>query len=1170
MHNAPDGARRHLKNVPSAGLGIRTEVATSNVTTNHFVGAKQRSWMLPQAGHTFARIPAPGPPGRTTEPGKDHTADVPTSNVNRSIQAERPISGPDTSPKTVVNIVDSNGSGSDTTRQESGLETIIPCGGDAASANALPTRADQNNSSSHTVAEVIDLTALASQEESSTATQIVASLPQIEGADRLAQIMELPTKSPTAPVVQNQHLQQMSQVVTPAGASHDLPRHEPQRAVSAGSSNSNTQTRPAVGLLTPAPSPQTLISQAIPRKRPLEVVTNDLSTPATRLRSNSPREPHRRNQSVTFPDRSQDHSLNHLNKEAYFYHNLPPRRTTSVANLAQVRPTQGLHYQQMPVQDIMSSQSMNWPTNTHLRRTSDSTTSHSPTFPGTPSTKSKGQSYLLTLESQIADICRRMDLSSSARDLRIPWLREACNNNDLFFLLLNQLYCTFTLQPDVLQQFGLDHVSNAGFSILQLLFGSNRDFPEELTAFLAGWPNSPYSLRATPELRDWTLKTGHFLARLGKGWDGFRQSCLLRRRPPTALEIDAAFQMPQSVVLPRAIYSSLLHQMLPSAPQAFSGAAFNTFVVNQKQHYARCNGHAPAISAQQDADLFNEIYRNLLGQYWPMHPSAAVALSPTTRPPHRISTDMPNYLVPHTVAHGVQTPQARQNMPPPTAAGRICEITRMPHRHQASPSTTTTASTATNFPDQYHAASSVPQPPNQELGPIQSNYMRAQLQQAPVHNVTQSGRAPPYARSAMHTNVRVDLVPSNASRPAQHAALPQLSRLPALLTNPLPEQEALHQLHLHQPVTEVDGYRTGQPPCLYQYIESSASVCHHFTIQNGFFSVDFDIPEHHLDRKVSTIESDNPCVLPKRNLTRDSILFNLRCVQLPPDQAIVDHNWAALSTCWPQHIFISINDNFLELRRKRQHRRDLPIDITPFVKSGPNTFKASIHTDPIDKDNHFGIAVEVIGFRSASQIKNMPTRVTAENSRQALMNEMHPHVSASDDDDIEMITDRTTMSISDPFSSLMVLDPVRGKTCKHKNCFDLDTFLQSRPSDDKDAISSVYEWRCPIGSCKEDVRPCSLVRDGFLQEVIAQLVEEGKTNTRSIIVRNDGTWEPKIEDGNDATGSKKGGSDHATSSIREKKPQELSTAAQAELAFSTTGASKVMQATTEVIELDDD
>jgi hypothetical protein len=117
-------------------------------------------------------------------------------------------------------------------------------------------------------------------------------------------------------------------------------------------------------------------------------------------------------------------------------------------------------------------------------------------------------------------------------------------------------------------------------------------------------------------------------------------------------------------------------------------------------------------------------------------------------------------------------------------------------------------------------------------------------------------------------------------------------------------------------------------------------------------------------------------------------------------------------------------------------------------------------------------------------------------------------LAAHDDDEITVVESTLTLGMFDPFSQARMCDiPVRSKACPHNDCFDLETFLNTRPR--KGDASVADQWKCPI--CKSDARPHMLLVDGFMEDVRKQLVSRGLARTRHILVRQDGSWQPKAE-----------------------------------------------------------
>ena len=88
------------------------------------------------------------------------------------------------------------------------------------------------------------------------------------------------------------------------------------------------------------------------------------------------------------------------------------------------------------------------------------------------------------------------------------------------------------------------------------------------------------------------------------------------------------------------------------------------------------------------------------------------------------------------------------------------------------------------------------------------------------------------------------------------------------------------------------------------------------------------------------------------------------------------------------------------------------------------------------------------------------------------------HKLRSTDPDIEVLQPQIVLDLTDPFTSRIFDVPVRGRDCAYNQCFDFDTFLQTRGSTTKPEPCSAEKFRCPI--CKSDVRPHVMVVDGYL------------------------------------------------------------------------------------------
>jgi len=227
-------------------------------------------------------------------------------------------------------------------------------------------------------------------------------------------------------------------------------------------------------------------------------------------------------------------------------------------------------------------------------------------------------------------------------------------------------------------------------------------------------------------------------------------------------------------------------------------------------------------------------------------------------------------------------------------------------------------------------------------------------------------------------------------------------------------------------------------------------------------------------------------------------------------------DWVVTETTWPEVIFMEVNNKMLEIRRKYHHGKDLPIDITPFLNRDPskqcNHLKISFpQTYKAPNQPNFAVAIEIIEILQHQQIIDMCTK-SQHIPEEQVRNNIKAGLSTSlGDDDVAMIVSDLTIDLADPFMSKIFDIPVRGNTCLHRECFDLETYLMTRSSKPKrqgqPCMADV--WKCPL--CGKDARPRSLRVDGFLLSVRASLAEQDKLDCKAILVSRNGEWRPKPE-----------------------------------------------------------
>lgn len=89
---------------------------------------------------------------------------------------------------------------------------------------------------------------------------------------------------------------------------------------------------------------------------------------------------------------------------------------------------------------------------------------------------------------------------------------------------------------------------------------------------------------------------------------------------------------------------------------------------------------------------------------------------------------------------------------------------------------------------------------------------------------------------------------------------------------------------------------------------------------------------------------------------------------------------------------------------------------------------------------------------------------------------------------------RKVYTLLDPISKQRIETPVRGASCSHVECFDLNTFLR--------ANRRKLEWSCPI--CSKQLKEDQIVVDGLFNSIIAKTY----TSCTAVELDSQGGWSP--------------------------------------------------------------
>ncbi|CAK8539342.1 unnamed protein product [Lathyrus sativus] len=186
----------------------------------------------------------------------------------------------------------------------------------------------------------------------------------------------------------------------------------------------------------------------------------------------------------------------------------------------------------------------------------------------------------------------------------------------------------------------------------------------------------------------------------------------------------------------------------------------------------------------------------------------------------------------------------------------------------------------------------------------------------------------------------------------------------------------------------------------------------------------------------------------------------------------------------PQQVNFLLNGKGIDTRTN--FRMDLgpqmPTNVTSVLKFGTNLLQA------VGQFNgHYIILVAYMSVASLPEHPVLPPDY------------VQPATSVDSDSDI--IEGASRFSLNCPISFTRIKTPVKGRSCKHFQCFDFDNFIKinsKRPS-----------WRCP--HCNQNVSYTDIRLDRNMIEILEKVGE----NIVEVTVHADGSWQPVLENDHD-------------------------------------------------------
>ncbi|ETN37888.1 uncharacterized protein HMPREF1541_07511 [Cyphellophora europaea CBS 101466] len=732
---------------------------------------------------------------------------------------------------------------------------------------------------------------------------------------------------------------------------------------------------------------------------------------------------------------------------------------------------------------------------------------------------------------QIVDDLGLRDVQTQLDVGRVNFLMEAAEMQDMDVFLLHQLYMIWTLRPrEISEALHFGPSSLQGMSTLTYILGANESLTPRLANALLDFPE-PWQVVLKPEFFSHVTRMQNTVTLLHQNWQAVLQMCLKRGFPPSPIEVCLHFDLP-SPRMQLACFTALCHHLRFFSDNHHQSAVVSCFTTFQQKR--------PASSVPRDIDFAEWV------QALPLPSSASTN---TMRRNSAIPDMDPNAQIhPQQVRGALQPPRPASIHPnprhsqvptfnnrtphfPPPQLGNANPSERpspvLMHQHRnggfvGSHQVPRPGQRPQAIPPQFQQYQNNAQPlaycvprqrqqfvqqPQSQVGTNLDHLSIHPLGWAPTPKHVQGLPGLPQALIAPHMQTQYQpSAPATTLLPPPNWQMPQA-------VHPRSDRVALHQAHLRSPVARIvdANNKAATDLILYESVKRLILPPQPLGHNNRFAFWSIDISNEEMDRKLVYAPPSHSTLMTGSHLFKQgSLRWRLKCVAREatetstPDEA----EFCSRPVSWPEHLFVSFNqlDDVL-LRRKQHYGRDLPADLTSYVQVGANILTLSFDEtskEESEKKVHW-IAIEEIELVEDDQLRRSIDKIPPDISLSRTLACMKGN--EGDDDDVAITNPTLSIEVADPFTAVIWKTPVRGKTCKHRECFDLDTFLSSRPKSQLAGPAGADDWRCP--HCQKDARPQSLIIDGFLENVRETLEQQGLLDVKAIVIKENGQWEAK-------------------------------------------------------------
>ncbi|EFE32845.1 MIZ zinc finger domain protein [Trichophyton benhamiae CBS 112371] len=686
----------------------------------------------------------------------------------------------------------------------------------------------------------------------------------------------------------------------------------------------------------------------------------------------------------------------------------------------------------------------------------------------------------------------------------IHMLRDACSSYDLHYLALHQLYCLSLKFHGSYP--GIGNYATRGIqTVLGLISNSTKlsaTFIEYFSAFPSDYPtivslNKQYAA-AVSAIVSWA-------ASLVNIWPPFFSNVINRGYPPLLDEIATSLGV-HSNVMHGIFYSGCVSRLVANRAPGLRDAWKHILKKNidsYRNRLKRANTQNPVTEAhiQNENRQLALMYQKIGEKYPPKGTPPVPVMQPAvpqqsvyhqqpsynTHPmlqPLRSSHPLPPRPVPSHPTPGLIPSQQYSRFPSAATTGLQPFPQPLPPLFQQQPSTDipSTATALTNpspitIPAYAHGLHQPVTDSTATLTPIIPCFM-------PSYQAYPSPPVPPQPVGTPLFPPRNanSLPPANPS-PNASVHLAHLRVVNVSLPKPGSQEPGENLFHSFESFAV-------SPTCL-DWMQCNSQ--HTFNLSQSQHAA---LPRH--------LKPPNTCHI-TQGVFDGCKTYQIKCVHVTDTHSLTEEGWMATECTWPTAIYIHVNGHEHFLQRRFHFGKDLPVSINRVLKPGKNEVKITIIGPPEAYKKKFAIAVEVIDVASYKRTREAIQTLSQPQSLNLIFNRLTNNTINTDE--LSFVDDFITIPIIDPFMARIFDIPVRTVSCKHTECFDLNTFLDTRLSRvAKGPHGMAEDWKCPI--CNEDARPKRLLIDQFLIQVREELANRKQLDdVTAIRVRADKSWD---------------------------------------------------------------